>query len=205
MPRYRAPRYARYRPPRRIRARRRRISSGRISGKEIAAMVAAGVTFAALVSGRASTSHAAGHPPAAVVADAARPGSVAAREAAKAVAFAYAQLGKPYVWGGTGPPQYDGFDCSGLTWSAWRSAGVILPRVSEDQFGEGHKVTAGQLVPGDLVYSYWAVDDQASPNHVQMYVGGGYVIGADTTDVEKVPLSGDAGHIVGYTNPAAGS
>jgi peptidoglycan DL-endopeptidase CwlO len=200
---YRAPRYARYRPPRRIRVRRRRYSSGRVSGRSVIGMVAVGAALA-LVSGRASTAHPA-HPaaPHPVVADAAV-ASRASQEAAKAVAFAYAQLGRPYRWGGDGPPQSDGFDCSGLTWAAWRSAGVILPRVSEDQFGQGRKVAIGHLVPGDLVYSYWPGDGQASPNHVQMYVGGGYVIGADTTDVEKVPLSGDDGHIVGYTDPAAG-
>lgn len=201
MPSYYAPRY-RYRPPRRYRGYGR-MPSGRVSGRELAAVTGIALVLAA-GPGRALAHHAAGHAPAAVVADAAQPSTVAAREAAEAVAFAYAQLGRPYRWGGDGPPQSDGFDCSGLTWAAWRSAGVILPRVSEDQFGQGRKVTIGHLVPGDLVYSYWDVDDQASPNHVQIYVGGGYVIGADTTDVEKVPLSGDSGHIVGYTDPAAG-
>jgi peptidoglycan DL-endopeptidase CwlO len=197
MPSYYAPRY-RYRPPRRYRGYGR-MSSGRVSGRELAAVTGIALVLAA-GPGRALAHHAAGHAPAAGVADAARPSTVAARKAAEAVAFAYAQLGKPYEWGATGP---GGFDCSGLAGAAWRAAGVILPRVSEDQFGQGRKVT--HLVPGDLVFSYWDVDDQASPNHVQIYVGGGYVIGADTTDVEKVPLSGDSGHIVGYTDPAAGS
>jgi hypothetical protein len=118
------------------------------------------------------------------------------RPAAVAIAFAHAQLGKPYIWGATGP---DGFDCSGLTSTAWRSAGIAIPRTSEDQWAEGHRVA--HPVPGDLVFSYWDVDSQASPNHVQIYVGHGYVIGADTTDVERVPLAGDAGHIVGFTDP----
>ncbi len=154
-------------------------------------MVAVGASLA-LVSGRASTAH---HGPAAAVQDAMQ----ASPAGLRAVAYARAQLGKPYVWGGTGPPQYSGFDCSGLTGAAWRSAGVTIPRVSEDQWAEGHKV--GHPEPGDLVYSYWPGDGQASPNHVQIYAGGGYVIGADTTDVEQVPLSGDAGHIVGFTRP----
>ena len=51
-------------------------------------------------------------------------------QADKAVAFAYAQLGKPYVWGATGPGSYD---CSGLMYAAWQAAGITLPR---DTYGE---------------------------------------------------------------------
>ena len=44
--------------------------------------------------------------------------------------FAYAQVGKPYIWGGTGP---DGYDCSGLTQAAWKAAGISLPRTAPEQ------------------------------------------------------------------------
>ena len=47
--------------------------------------------------------------------------------AAQAVAYALAQRGKPYRWGAEGP---DAFDCSGLTWAAWRAAGVAIPRTA---------------------------------------------------------------------------
>ncbi len=117
--------------------------------------------------------------------------------AARAIAYASARLGDPYIWGGTGPV---GFDCSGLTSMAWRHAGVTIPRTSQEQWAGLHHVA--KPTPGDLVFSYWTDPaDPASPNHVQIYTGHGYVIGADTTDVEKVPLSSDAGHIVGYARP----
>ncbi|MFC0432249.1 bifunctional lysozyme/C40 family peptidase [Kutzneria buriramensis] len=67
-----------------------------------------------------------------------------------AVAFAQAQLGKPYIWGGNGNP---GFDCSGLTKAAYAAAGVALPRVAQDQYDAGPLLPAGQpLQPGDLVF-----------------------------------------------------
>jgi cell wall-associated NlpC family hydrolase len=112
--------------------------------------------------------------------------------ASHAVAFAQAHLGDPYVWGATGPGS---FDCSGLTWDAYDGS---IPRTSEAQWAALRHISAAHLRPGDLVFSYWNVDNQAAPNHVQIYVGGGDVIGADTTDVERTPLSTDAGHIVGF-------
>jgi cell wall-associated NlpC family hydrolase len=116
-----------------------------------------------------------------------------------AVRYAEARIGLPYQWGGTGP---DGFDCSGLTSMAWKHAGVTIPRTSQEQWAGLRHVS--KPAPGDLVFSYWTDPaDPASPNHVQIYAGHGDVIGADTTDVERVPLSTDAGHIVGYANPTA--
>src|SRR5690606_22604353 len=56
----------------------------------------------------------------------------ASGKGAVALDFAMAQLGDPYVWGGTGP---DGWDCSGLTQAAWAAAGVSLPRSSSQQIG----------------------------------------------------------------------
>jgi cell wall-associated NlpC family hydrolase len=155
---------------------------------------------AGLVLAAAAHSAGTGNVPARLTA--AKPPAAAAPAAAAAVAIAYARahLGTPYVWGGTGP---GGYDCSGLVMKAYSSAGVTIPRTSEEQFAGLPHVSAADLKPGDLVFSYWPVDSQASPNHVQMYVGGGMVVGADTTNVEKVPLSGDAGHIVGYARPVA--
>ncbi|MFB7262662.1 NlpC/P60 family protein [Streptomyces nojiriensis] len=89
--------------------------------------------------------------------------------AARAVAFAYGAIGKPYVWGATGPGS---FDCSGLTQAAWRSAGVSLPRTTYTQINAGRRVSRDQLAPGDLVFFYSGV------THVGMYVGNGQMIHA---------------------------
>ncbi|MEU9194828.1 C40 family peptidase [Streptomyces hundungensis] len=90
-------------------------------------------------------------------------------KAAEALAFARAQLGKPYVWGATGPASYD---CSGLTQAAWKAAGVDLPRTTWDQVKTGSRVATTDLAPGDLVFFY---DDIS---HVGMYIGNGMMIHA---------------------------
>ena len=71
-------------------------------------------------------------------------------QAGKAVAFAYDQLGCPYVYGGTGPCA-DGFDCSGLTMKAWASAGVAIPRTSYEQLDSLPHVSLGDQEPGDIL------------------------------------------------------
>ncbi|BDH15548.1 hypothetical protein HOK021_67270 [Streptomyces hygroscopicus] len=89
--------------------------------------------------------------------------------AARAVAFAYAALGKPYVWGATGP---SGFDCSGLTQAAWKAGGVALPRTTYTQISSGPRIDRSQLTPGDLVFFYSGI------SHVGLYVGDGKMIHA---------------------------
>ncbi|MFF0137483.1 NlpC/P60 family protein [Streptomyces sp. NPDC005227] len=89
--------------------------------------------------------------------------------AAEAVAFAYAKLGSPYVWGATGP---NAFDCSGLTQAAYRSAGVSLPRTTYSQINAGQRVSRSELQPGDLVFFYSGI------SHVGIYVGDGQMIHA---------------------------
>lgn len=112
----------------------------------------------------------------------------ASGRAAAAVAFARAQLGKPYVWGATGPGS---FDCSGLTQAAWRSAGVSLPRTTYEQIDAGRRVSASALEPGDLVFYYSGI------THVALYVGGGRIIHAphpgaavEYAPVGEMPISG---------------
>ncbi|MFE2276066.1 NlpC/P60 family protein [Streptomyces sp. NPDC059454] len=92
-----------------------------------------------------------------------------ATKAEKALAFARAQIGKPYVWGATGPGSYD---CSGLTQAAWKAAGVTVPRTTYDQVDAGTTVPVSQALPGDLVFFY---DDVT---HVGIYIGNGMMIHA---------------------------
>ncbi|MFI0228482.1 C40 family peptidase [Streptomyces sp. NPDC017086] len=97
------------------------------------------------------------------------PGALRALRAAKAVAFARAQVGKPCVWGATGP---DSYDCSSLTRAAWRAAGVTLPRAAYEQALAGAPVTVATMEPGDLVLFF---DDE---RHVGLHVGGGMMVHA---------------------------
>ncbi|MFF4704149.1 NlpC/P60 family protein [Streptomyces sp. NPDC001288] len=90
-------------------------------------------------------------------------------KAAKAIAFARAQIGKPYVWGATGPGSYD---CSGLSQAAWKAAGVSLPRTTYDQVNAGTTVSLADARPGDLVFFYGDV------THVGIYIGDGMMIHA---------------------------
>lgn len=89
--------------------------------------------------------------------------------AGSAVAFAQAQLGKPYCYGGAGP---ECFDCSGLTMASWGQAGVAMSHNSEAQYGSFPHVPMDQLAPGDIVWT---------PGHVGLYVGGGTAIHAPHT------------------------
>jgi peptidoglycan DL-endopeptidase CwlO len=100
----------------------------------------------------------------------------------KAVAFAYAQLGKPYQWGATGPGSYD---CSGLAQAAWAAAGVTIPRTTYEQWAALPHISTSALEPGDLLYF-------DGIGHVAIYVGGGDIIDAPQTgmDVQKIPLAG---------------
>lgn len=94
--------------------------------------------------------------------------------AAKAVAFARAQLGTPYVWGGDGPSE-GGFDCSGLTQAAYRAAGITLPRVAQAQYDATTKVPVGQpLKPGDLLF----YGSPGNLHHVGLYIGDNKMINA---------------------------
>ncbi|MGV9243925.1 NlpC/P60 family protein [Streptomyces sp. NPDC003710] len=89
--------------------------------------------------------------------------------ASAAVAAARSALGRPYVWGASGP---GGFDCSGLMQWAYAQAGVGLPRTSQEQRYAGHQVPLSQARPGDLVVY------RSDASHVAMYVGDGQVIHA---------------------------
>jgi peptidoglycan DL-endopeptidase CwlO len=95
----------------------------------------------------------------------------------RAIAFAKAQLGDPYVWGAAGP---DAWDCSGLMLRAWAQAGVYLPHYSVAQYYAGSPISVGDLRPGDLVF-WGTTSSPDSIHHVAMYIGGGQIIHAPRT------------------------
>jgi cell wall-associated NlpC family hydrolase len=94
---------------------------------------------------------------------------------ATAIQFAQDQLGKPYLWGGTGP---DAFDCSGLVMMAYRAAGVYIPRTSQQQWQQLPRVSAAQAETGDLVFFAGADGTPAAPGHVGLVIGKNKMIEA---------------------------
>jgi cell wall-associated NlpC family hydrolase len=91
------------------------------------------------------------------------------RKAATAVAFARAQIGRPCVWGASGPDSYDG---AGLTRAAWTAAGVVLPRTVREQSTAGTAISLADIRLGDLIFFY------ADAGHVGLYIGDGMMIHA---------------------------
>lgn len=102
--------------------------------------------------------------------------------AAIAVAFAKAQVGKPYIWAAAGPNAYD---CSGLTMAAWGKAGVGMAHGSRDQYAAFPKVSESQLEPGDLVLFY------SDMHHIGIYVGNDMVVhaGSPSSGVQYIPMN----------------
>lgn len=90
-----------------------------------------------------------------------------------AVGAARSYLNTPYVWGGTSRA---GVDCSGLTYLAWQQMGVNIGRTTYDQYPNSTRVSAGQLRPGDLVFSNFGAMGLEGPGHVGMYIGHGRTI-----------------------------
>jgi cell wall-associated NlpC family hydrolase len=105
----------------------------------------------------------------------AKPASSGVSQAANtAIAFAQAQVGKPYVMGAVGPNSYD---CSGLMQAAYKAAGVSIPRVSSAQYQSGTPIPLDQIAPGDLVFptgedGMWGAPP-GLPGHVMMALGPG--------------------------------
>jgi cell wall-associated NlpC family hydrolase len=93
-----------------------------------------------------------------------------------AVAYAIAQLGKPYVWGATGP---NSFDCSGLVQASWAAAGVAISRSTASQVNDGTAVAGvDQVQPGDLLFIPGSTGTPTHPGHVGIAAGAGLVIDA---------------------------
>lgn len=105
--------------------------------------------------------------------------------AAVVIAYAHAQLGRPYRWGAQGP---DAFDCSGLTMRAYQAAGLRIPRVTFQQWRYGSRIAPGRERPGDLVFLHMT---RKGPSHVGLVIGGGLMIHA--------PHRGDVVKVAAYT------
>jgi peptidoglycan DL-endopeptidase CwlO len=140
------------------------------------------------------------------------PGSVSTQVAnqtvATVIAFARQQIGKPYLWGGTGP---DAFDCSGLVMMAYRAVGIDIPRTSEEQWLWGPRIPAGHEQPGDLVFFAGSDGTTAAPGHVGLVIGHGEMIEAYATGFPiRISPYGPGGapgdtSPVGFTRPWAHS
>lgn len=111
---------------------------------------------------------------------------------AQVIAFAEAQVGKPYSYGASGPYAYD---CSGLTMASWAQAGVSLPHSAAEQYNYGTHVAYSQLQPGDLIFLYSPI------GHVELYVGNDLAVSAanPSTGVVYVHPSQDMGNYTGAT------
>jgi cell wall-associated NlpC family hydrolase len=113
--------------------------------------------------------------------------------ARKAIAWAMAQLGTMYQWGGTctaphGPDPMGRCDCSSLTQQAYAHAGITLTRTTYTQINEGKAVSTKALETGDLIFSR---SSATRPEHVGMYIGSRLAIEAPRTGkpVRITPLA----------------
>ena len=112
--------------------------------------------------------------------------------AAAAVAAAEAQVGKPYVYGGSGP---NVFDCSGLMMFAWRAGGVSLSHSATAQYSETTRVPISAIQPGDILFF-------GSPiHHDAMYVGNGQMVEAPHTGLDVRYASINRSDLVGAGRP----
>ncbi|WP_017242417.1 C40 family peptidase [Streptomyces sp. SS] len=113
-------------------------------------------------------------------------------EAKRAIAFATAQIGKPYEWGAEGPGT---FDCSGLTQSAWNAGGLDIPRTSQEQWRLLPRVDIKDMRPGDLIVYF------KDASHIGMYVGNGAIVHAPRPG-RNVTLAGAGSmEILGVVRP----
>jgi peptidoglycan DL-endopeptidase CwlO len=125
--------------------------------------------------------------------------SVPNQSVATVIAFARRQIGKPYLWGGTGP---DAFDCSGLMMMGYRAAGIDIPRTAELQWLWGPRVPAGHEEPGDLVFFAGSDGTATSPGHVGLVIGHNLMIEAYATGFPiRISAFGSSKAAAGDTNP----
>lgn len=89
------------------------------------------------------------------------------------VSYSYKFMGKPYVWGASGPSS---FDCSGFTAYVYKNFGIYLDHYTGSQYSVGKPVNKSELVPGDLVF----FNTTGNISHVGIYTGGGQFIHASS-------------------------
>jgi cell wall-associated NlpC family hydrolase len=136
-------------------------------------------------------------------------GAAPGKAAAAAIAYARAQVGKPYEWGGAGP---GAFDCSGLVMQAYASAGVSIARTSQAQWATERHVSSPAR--GDLVFFVGADGTASAPGHVGLVVNpsrdlmiDAYAPGVPIHE-ETYARPGSAPGLqdpVGFTDPSGGS
>ena len=97
------------------------------------------------------------------------------------VDYAKQFLGKPYVYGASGP---NSFDCSGFTSYVYKHFGYTLNRTATGQLSNGTAVSRSDLRPGDLVF--FKSGGSKPVSHVGIYVGNGQFIHASTNGVGEV-------------------
>jgi cell wall-associated NlpC family hydrolase len=127
-------------------------------------------------------------------------GPTSSTKAATAIAFARQQIGKQYLWGGTGP---DAFDCSGLTMMAYRAAGVDIPRTAAQQWMWGPRVDPSQVQPGDLVFFVGAHGTRSAPGHVGIVISHGMMIDAPSPGLQVRIEPYSVAGAIGFTRPWA--
>jgi peptidoglycan DL-endopeptidase CwlO len=110
-----------------------------------------------------------------------QPATLTQGVAQAAIQFALGEVGKPYVWGATGPATYD---CSGLIMRAFQAAGINLPRVSRQQFYAGGQVPVSQAQAGDLLFYATDPTDPSTIHHVTIYLGNDQMVEAPYTGEE---------------------
>ncbi|HEY3894897.1 MAG TPA: NlpC/P60 family protein [Pseudonocardiaceae bacterium] len=110
------------------------------------------------------------------------PSGAPSEVAGRAIQYALGEVGKPYVWGATGPNAYD---CSGLMLRSYEAAGITLPRVARQQYWAGAHVPVRQAQPGDLLFWGYDTSNPDSIHHVAMYLGNGRMVEAAN---QTVPL-----------------
>ena len=93
----------------------------------------------------------------------------------KVVEVALAQVGKPYIWASANPNI--GFDCSGLTYYAFKQAGINLNRTSYTQINNGVSVDSKDLRKGDLVFFN---NGGGRISHVGIYIGNNQFVHASS-------------------------
>jgi len=120
--------------------------------------------------------------------------------AATVIAFARAQLGKPYGWGAEGPRS---FDCSGLTYAAYRAAAITIPRTSGEQWRREPHIPRGSERPGDLVFfNSGPGTSNTNPGHVGLVIAPGKMIAAPHSGTVIQIQSYHRSNLLGFARPA---